>query len=122
MKLLGSIPVLACKHIEQTLEFYQQSLQFVVLNQRKDELGLAWVHLQSGDVVIMLERIDTALPATNQSQLRIYMYTDAVKELHHFLKANHYQPGELITTAYQTLEFEITDPEGHHITLGQSLG
>ncbi len=120
MKLLGGIPVIACQHIEQTLAFYQRALQFVILNRRDDEQGLAWAHLQSGEVVLMLEKADQVVNATFCS-LRLYYYVDQVAELHHYLRANQFKPGELYQTDYGTREFDITDPEGNRLTLGQKI-
>ncbi len=120
MKLLGSIPVIACQHIEQTLAFYQRALQFVILNRREDANGLAWAHLQSGEVVLMLEKAEPAANATSCS-LRLYYYVDQVAELHHYLRANQFKPGELYQTDYGSQEFDITDPEGNRLTLGQKI-
>ncbi len=120
MKLLGGIPVIACQHIEQTLAFYQRALQFVILNRRDDDQELAWAHLQSGEVVLMLEKAD---PAANiaSGQIRLYYFVDNVAELHHYLRANQFKPGELYQTVYGSQEFDITDPEGNRLTLGQKI-
>ena len=120
MKLLGGIPVIACQHIEQTLAFYQRALQFVILNRRDDEQGLAWAHLQSGEVVLMLEKSEPVANIASGS-IRLYFFVDQVAELHHYLRANQFKPGDLYQTDYGSQEFDITDPEGNRLTLGQKI-
>ena len=121
MQLLGGIPVLACRHIGQTLAFYQRALRFVILNHRDDEDGLAWVHIQSGEVALMLEKAGATPSHPGASgPLRLYYYVDDVSALHHYLVANRFSPGVLRHTAYGAQEFDITDPEGNRLTLGQS--
>ena len=116
MQLTGSVPVLGCNNIEETLNFYQQALQFIIVNQRKSEQGLEWIYLKSSDTLLMLENCTADEEAGGS---RIYFYTDDAAGLHHFLKAKGYEPGELTTTSYDTQEFDLSDPEGHRLTIGQ---
>ena len=116
MQLTGSVPVLGCNNIEKTLNFYQQALQFIIVNQRKSEQGLEWVYLKSGDTLLMLENHKTNEKAGGN---RIYFYTDDAAALHHFLNAKGYAAGKLTTTSYGMKEFDLSDPEGHRLTIGQ---
>lgn len=118
MQLEASIPVLGCQHIEDTLAFYQQAFQFVIIKQRKTDTGRAWVYLRSGDTLLMLE---SAQLTPTISSIRLYLYTDDVASLHHFLRAKGYQPSALRTTDYAMQEFDIQDPDGHRLTIGQSI-
>ncbi len=119
MKLIGSVPVLACNNIEQTLDFYQQALQFIIINQRKSDKGPEpeWIYLKSGQTLLMLET--NRRPGEKTGGSRIYLYTDDAKALHHYLNAKGYAPGKLATTAYGMQEFDLNDPEGHYLTIGQ---
>ncbi len=117
MQLIGSVPVLACNNMEQTLDFYQQALQFIIINQRKSDKGPEWVYLKSGQTLLMLETNRRAGEETGGS--RIYLYTDDAKALRHYLNAKGYAPGKLTTTAYGMQEFDLNDPEGHCLTIGQ---
>lgn len=116
MQLTGSVPVLGCNNIEETLNFYQQALQFIIVNQRKSEQGLEWVYLKSSNTLLMLEKHKSNEKAGGS---RIYLYTDDAAAMHHFLNAKGYSPDELITTSYGMQEFNLNDPEGHHLTIGQ---
>jgi uncharacterized glyoxalase superfamily protein PhnB len=117
MQLIGSVPVLACNNIEETLDFYQQALQFIIINQRKSDEGPEWVYLKSGQTLLMLETQKES--GKEKGGSRIYFYTDDAKALHHYLKAKGYSTGKLTTTAYGMQEFDINDPEGHYLTIGQ---
>ncbi len=118
MRLLGSVPVLSCSDVEQSLDFYQQALQFVVLKQRVGDEGLEWVYLQSGDTLLMLEK--TARDSAHQSTTlnRIYLYTDDVSAMRHFLKAKGYDISPMLKTAYME-EFDLVDPDGQRLSIGQ---
>ena len=117
---MGSVPVLSCSDVEQSLNFYQQALRFIVLRKRAGSDGLEWVYLQSGDTLLMLEKSDS--PAGNQatSSTRIYFYTDDVTAMHHYLKARGFKTGGLTSTAYME-EFDLVDPDGQRLTIGQQI-
>lgn len=124
MAILSGIPVLNCRAIEVTLDFYQQLLQFVIVKKRESNNELKWVHLMHGDTTLMLQAIDQQ-PAEatpfQQSSLSLYFFINNIKELHHFIKAKNHKVSEIKTTDYQMLEFSVSDPEGNIITLGQAI-
>ena len=120
MRLLGSVPVLNCSDIEQSLDFYQQALQFVVLNKRRGEHGLEWAYLQSGDTLLMLEQYSGQSASNSESLGRLYLYTDDVIAMHHYLKAKGYDASPIIKTAYMK-EFNLLDPDGQRLTIGQQV-
>jgi len=120
MRLLGSVPVLNCSDVERSLNFYQQALQFVVLNKRTGERGLEWVYLQSGDTLLMLEKSSSDGDYKSESLNRLYLYTDDVSTLHHYLIAKGYEVSPISRTAYME-EFDLHDPDGQRLTLGQQI-
>ncbi len=119
MKMLGAVVVLVCGDIESMLAFYQRALQFIVVKQQQSDDGLRWVQLQSGDVVLMLQQQNK--PPVASSSPCLFFYVDDVRELHHYLGANQLAPGDLRETAYGMLEFDLRDPQGHCLTIGQRM-
>ncbi len=117
MRLTGSVPVLNCSDVELSLTFYQQALQFVVLNKRQGEHGLEWVHLQSGDTLLMLERGQAMAVSKGECMSRLYLYTDDVTAMHHYLTAKGYRVSDMTQTAYME-EFDLYDPDGQRLTIG----
>ena len=118
MRLTGSVPVLGCQQLEACLAFYQSALQFVVINKRQSAQGIEWVYLASGSCLLMLEKRADHDPAS-RAPSRLYLYTDDVRQLHQFLQARGYTPGELCVTDYGMHEFDIRDPEGHRLSIGE---
>jgi catechol 2,3-dioxygenase-like lactoylglutathione lyase family enzyme len=120
MLLLGSVPVLNCSDLERSLAFYQQALQFIVLKKRSGEDGLEWVYLQSGDTLLMLEKGGKPGAGGSPTLSRLYLYTDDVAAMHHFLQAKGYAVSPIVNTGYMK-EFEIVDPDGQRLSLGQRV-
>jgi catechol 2,3-dioxygenase-like lactoylglutathione lyase family enzyme len=119
MRLKSSITVLGCADMEQSLDFYRQALQFVILKKRSGDAGLEWAYLQSGDALLMLEKCSRPT-ATTHGNNRIYYFTDNVNDMHHMLKAKGYTPSALIETRYMR-EFDLHDPDGQRLTIGQPV-
>jgi len=117
MKLLGGVVVLACENIDAMIAFYQRALQFVVVKQQQQDNSTHWAQLQSGDVMLMLQHESTKAARSP----RLFFYVDDAPGLHHYLSANQFYPGALRETPYGLLEFDLQDPAGHAITMGQRL-
>jgi catechol-2,3-dioxygenase len=124
MAILSGIPVLNCLSVEDTLAFYQQLLQFVVVKKREVDGELVWVHLMHGDTTLMLQAAEQQssepFPAQNQN-ISLYFFINNIKELHHFIKAKKYPVSVIETSDYQMQEFSLRDPEGNAVTLGQKV-
>ena len=120
MRLLGSVPVLSCSDVERSVTFYQQALQFIVLNKRVGDEGIEWVHLQSGDTLLMLEKSGKTSSQKSTTLNRIYLYTDDVSAMRHFLKAKGYEVSPMLKTAYME-EFDLFDPDGQRLSIGQRI-
>ena len=118
MRLLGSVPVLACSSVEQSLDFYQQALQFIVLKKRAGDDGVEWAYLQSGDTLLMLEKDAHEREQSGVSRNRLYLFCDDVAAMHHYLKARAYEVGPITETAYMQ-EFDLADPDGQRLTIGR---
>ena len=120
MAILGGVPVLSCRNIERAIVFYQQALQFVVVNQRRDDNGVQWAHLQHADTSLMLEAAPDKM-AQQAGCSRLYLFCDDVDALHHYLGAKGYTVGDIRETDYFLREFNLADTEGHRLTLGQVI-
>ena len=125
MAILSGIPVLNCQSIEDTLAFYQQLLQFVVVNKRELNGELHWVHLMHGDTTLMLQSADRQESESlhdQQSKISLYYFVSDINKLHHFIKAKCNIVSEIKTTDYQMQEFSLLDPEGNTVTVGMAAG
>jgi catechol 2,3-dioxygenase-like lactoylglutathione lyase family enzyme len=119
MRLYSSVTVLSCADMEQSLDFYRQALQFVILKKRNGPEGLEWAYLQSGDTLLMLEK-SSKPPVNTHCNNRIYFFVDDVDGMHHLLKAKGFSISTIISTPYMK-EFDLYDPDGQRLTLGQPL-
>jgi uncharacterized glyoxalase superfamily protein PhnB len=120
--ILSSIPVLNCHSIVATLNFYQQLFQFVVIKKRELHGKLFWVHIMHGNTTLMLQASDEKNSHTHsaqQSGITLYLFIDNIKELHHFIKLKYNDVSDIVTTDYHMQEFNLMDPEGNKITVGQ---
>jgi catechol 2,3-dioxygenase-like lactoylglutathione lyase family enzyme len=123
MAILSGIPVLNCRDIEVSLEFYQQLLQFVVVKKREVNAKLDWVHLMHGSTTLMLQAYviqDGFESVKKSSSLSLYFFVDNIDELHHFLSAKNSDVSEIEVTHYKMKEFFLLDPDGNKIVIGQS--
>jgi len=122
MAILSSIPVLNCHSIDETLAFYQQILQFVIVNKRENNNQLQWVHIMHGDITMMLQRIEGKTSESRpdqKSSISIYFFVSNINDMHHYIKAKYNLVSELRNTDYHMQEFTVTDPEGNTVTVGQ---
>ena len=67
---------------------------------------------------IMLEKISAANAQQTPTRNRLYLYTDDVSSMRHFLKAKGYDVGPMLKTDYME-EFDLLDPDGQRLTIGQ---
>lgn len=127
MPILSSIPVLTCHSILQTQDFYQQLLQFVTVNKREAEGQLQWVHLMHGTTVLMLEKASsksvtesTPVVDDESSKISLYFFVDDIEALHHRIKLKHPSVSDIMMTDYRIKEFQLFDPEGNRVVIGQA--
>lgn len=119
MKFQGAINVLACVNLEGTLRFYQDLLHFIVLKKTVKDDKLVWAHIRSDQVELMLEY----KPSTDNEghSSRFYLFSDDIHATHHFIRARGCDIPPLALTEFGMLEFTLSDPEGHQITIGQKI-
>ena len=125
MAILSGIPVLNCQSIEDTLVFYQQLLQFVVVNKRELNGELHWAHLMHGETTIMLQATgqhQSNSLSTKNNNISLYFFVNNIKEIHRLIKAKCDIKSEVKNTDYHMQEFSLLDPEGNTVTLGMAEG
>lgn len=118
MHLTGLVPVLSCQSVDESLHFYQQTLQFVVIRTRQGDTGLEWAYLKSGNVTLMLEAHNDAPAKTGIS---LYFYIDDIRSFHQYMKAKAYDISPLEKTKYGLLQCFFNDPDGYLIQVGENL-
>ena len=124
MKLNGVIPVIEVENVERQLEFYQQAFRFIVINKRIGPSGMEWVHLRSDNTWLMLQK-NALLSHGSQAlsvahhNITLYYYTDDVLSNHRYMKAKGIAVGELSATEYGMMEYQLCDPEGNKLAVGQ---
>lgn len=123
MAILQTIPVLNCRSIEATLNFYQQLFQFVVVKKRELHDQLYWVHIMHDKTTLMLQKAEQLVDCGNKhpgkSSITLYFYVNNIKEFYHFIKVKHKDVSDMVVTDYHMQEFSLLDPEGNKITVGQ---
>ena len=121
MAILGGLPLLHCHHIEDTLDFYRQCLQFVIVNRREQDGALAWVHIMHGDSTLMLQAAEAGEEFPVQNSISLYFFVDNLDDQHHLIQAKNYPVSAIKETDYRMREFTVTDPEGNPVIVGQKL-
>ncbi len=122
MAILSGIPLLHCQSMADTLIFYQQLLQFVLVNKRESEGQLVWAHLMHGETILMLQAAEQSQAESlsdKNPNISLYFFINNIEELHHLIKVKNYPLSVIETRDYQMQEFSLHDPEGNKITVGQ---
>jgi hypothetical protein len=83
---------------------------------------LRWVHLMHGSTTLMLRATEHQDPVPAIAQVEniiLYFYVSNINDMQHYIKAKYNKVSDIKSTDYKMLEFNLTDPEGNIITLGQ---
>ncbi|HED33351.1 MAG TPA: hypothetical protein ENJ08_03915 [Gammaproteobacteria bacterium] len=126
MNFDGLIPVIQCRHIEETLDFYQRAFRYIIIGKTESENSLSWVHIRSDNTQLMLQRaVDVAAESGPKAQLSgnftLHYYTSDVVAQHQFMTARGFSVGKMQDTPYYIRQFSIVDPEGNTLTVGQEM-
>ncbi len=122
MQLQSLIPMLNVVNVEKSIAFYQDALDFDVLNRYEHDGCLQWAMVKSGETELMLAHCDTSqgilIPATKED-LVLYFYPDDVEALHTSLQDKGYPVSDLRVTLYSMKECDLIDPDGYQFSFGQ---
>ena len=121
MEFAGLIPVIQCRHIEKTLDFYKQALRYIIVNKTETDSGLQWAYLKSDNTYLMLQKNLDIPEVKNSDNIILHYFTSNVSAQHQFMTARGIKVGQLEDTGYHMRQFYIEDPEGNKIAIGQDL-
>lgn len=119
MKLASMVPMVFVSDVASSVEFYQQALNFKVLNTYEWQGKLNWVYLQSDGADLMLLETEEPFGERQSRDLILYFYPDNIAALHAELVQKGFQVSELCVTFYQMKEFRMEDPDGYELCFGQ---
>jgi len=120
MNFEGLIPVLQCHKIDETLDFYQSALRYIIIKKTVTDKGLQWAYLKSDNTFLMLQKDDRDSTSTPSSgNIFLHYYTSDITAQHQFMTAKGIKVGQIQNTPYDMSEFFIQDPEGNKIAIGQ---
>ncbi len=121
MNFEGLIPVIQCRHIEQTLAFYQQAFRYIIISKTETEAGLQWAYIKSDNTFLMLQKNTNLNERSKSGNILLHYYTGDVSAQHQFMAAKGIKVGHLEDTAYHVRQFFVEDPEGNKIAIGQDI-
>ncbi len=126
MNFDGLIPVIQCHHIKETLDFYQRAFRYTVISKTESENELVWAHIGSDNTRLMLQKTpdipENASPKVQFSgNFILHYYTPDVLAQHQFMTARGFSVGKMYDTPYYVRQFNIVDPEGNTLTVGQDM-
>ena len=122
MHVKNLVPVLSVVDVEKTLRFYQEALQFEIVEQCEHDSLVQWASVRSGEAELVFARCEVAqsvLPFSTKENLVLYFYPDDVEALHAALKGRDYPVSELRVSLSGMKECAITDPDGYQLWFGQ---
>lgn len=124
MKIRNIIPMLASDDMEATLRFYRDALGFEVRDKFESGGRVWWCEMIRDGAVLMFTQheIDADAPGVREgfAQTSINLYLDeGVEALHARLREAGYEVSELRVTFYRVKEFDLRDPAGYSLLIGQ---
>jgi uncharacterized glyoxalase superfamily protein PhnB len=121
IQLKSAVPMLMCDDVQESIRFYTEELGFTVTS-RADDVGRSgWASLSHGPVKLMLASYGPQPVTVNgrYPQVIFYLYARDVAGLRESVIARGYPAGDLRVTSYGMKEFELIDPSGHWLLIGE---
>ena len=122
---LDLVPLLICRDVPRSVDFYTGVLGFEVLDRMDDVGATGFATVGHGAARIMLAsptyvpeapRVDGRYP-----QAACYLYVDDVAALRRRVVEADWPATDCVDRFYGLREFEVVDPEGHVLLLGQDI-
>ena len=127
MSLKNIIPMLATGDMEETVAFYRDVLGFEVRDKFESGGRIWWCELVRDDQALMFTQheVDVDAPGARVGfgQTSINLYLDGgVEEFHARLKEQGVAVSELHVAFYGVKQFDLRDPAGYTLVIGQPTG
>lgn len=126
MKLGNLVPNVMVEDVNQTIEFYKETLDFEVLATAPETGQFDWAMLGNGETRLMFQsrtslggEIPTLAGRPIGASMTFYIQTDSIQVLHDKLQGKVEFVQELHTTFYGAQEFAVLDCNGYILAFSQ---
>lgn len=123
MKLTRSATMLATGDMPETIAFYRDLLGFTLGDKFESSGVISWCEMKLGNAVLMFTQheTDTHAPGARDifAQTAIALYVTNVEEIYEDLIAKNLPVSDLRVTFYGMKEFDLQDPTGYTLLIGQ---
>ncbi len=125
MKIKNIVPMLATGDMEASIRFYRETLGFEVRDRFTSGGKTWWCELARDGQTLMLTQheVDVAKAGAREgfAQTSINVYLDSgIETLHERLSKQGQPVSDLRVTFYWMKEFDLRDPSGYTLLIGQS--
>lgn len=124
MQVNNIIPMLATSDMDASVDFYCDILGFEVRDKFESGGTTWWCELVNNGHALMITQHEVDAKALSDrernAQTSVNLYVDSgIEDLHARLKARGVAVSDLRVTFYRIKEFDLNDPTGYTILIGQ---
>ncbi len=125
MKLKNIVPMLATGDMEASIRFYRETLGFDVADRFESGGKTWWCELARDGQALMLTQheVDVAKSGAKESfaqtSINVYLLS-GIETLHERMKKDGRHVSDLRVTFYGMKEFDLRDPSGYTLLIGQA--
>ena len=117
-------PMLATGDMQETIAFYRDILGFTLGDTFESSGVISWCEMSLGSATLMFTQHETQTdhPGAREmfGQTAIAFYVDNVEEIYESLTTKDVELSELRVTFYGMKEFELRDPTGYTLLIGEA--
>lgn len=124
LQLIRTSTMLATGNMQETITFYQDILGFTLGDKFESSGVISWCEMKHGNSVLMFTQheTDTHAPGAKEAfaQTAIAIYVRNVEEVYEEFVAKDLTVSPLRVTFYGMKEFDIQDPTGYTLLIGEA--
>ncbi len=124
IQLIRSVPMLATSNMHETTTFYQDILGFSPGDKFESSGVISWCEMKLDNTSLMFTQHETNTSAPGAkdifAQTAIALYVSNVEEVYEDLIEKGQPVSPLRITFYGMKEFDIQDPTGYTLLIGQA--